>query len=632
MPSFPQSPSVGSEASISTGCSALGIEAGPSSTKLQKLFLIATVICIFLILRWLLHYSHYGIDFTDEGFYLASMARPFNYGGSVTQFGFIYHPLWLVLGGDIVAMRQANILVTFTLACTVVAAVLSLWRPVSRDEVVPRLVTVSGLAVCSLSFFDIWIPTPSYNSLNLQGLLVFGLGLVWSSRDNIRLNVAGSVLIGVGGWLTFMAKPSSAALLPVVVVGQLALAGRLSWRPLTIAGACAAMLMLATSFVLDAGPWGFVQRLMLGLEQARYLGGGHTLGQILRLDEFNVNTRTLVVASLLGASLLSLLVLAQPGPMYRPWLSAALTLLLLAGLAMVTLDGAHRSLKLGKAQGALVFCVAATLVASCLHFGGWRTATGSGRRNMSIAVAFLLLPYVYAFGTNNNYWETGHSASFFWLLSGVVVALLVLGRLAPWHLLLPVALAGQLVTAIALHPSLHQPYRQPQPLRMNSTPVEVGASGSRLVLSEGYAAYLAMATATARAGGLEPNTPMIDLTGQSPGLLYALGADSLGQAWMIGGYPGSIALARFTLGREPCPRLASAWLLIEPDGPLSLPMAALEPFGLDAPGRYMQVGQWSTASGVGGHIAPRIQQLLAPVDTREAAQACESRRATEVGK
>lgn len=605
---------------------------GLPQAVLQKIFMISCVLGTFLILRWLLHYSHYGIDFTDEGFYLASVARPFNYAGSVTQFGFIYHPLWLVLGGDIVAMRQANILIIFALAWAVAAAVLSLRKPISRDDALPGLVGAGGLAVCSLSFFDLWIPTPNYNSLNLQGLLVLAWGLVWSARDKVRLNVLGWMLIGVGGWLTFMAKPSSAALLPLVVVGQLALAGTLSWRPLAVAGASAALLLLATSFIIDTGPWGLVQRLSLGLEQASYLGGGHTLGQILRLDEFNVNTRTLVVAGLLGTGVLALLIWAQPGPRYRPWLSTALALLLLAGLAVVSLDGAHRSLKLGKAQGALVLAVAAALVIRSLWSAGLRPPTDTLRRNISIALTFLLLPYVYAFGTNNNYWEMGHSASVFWLLSGVVVALPALTRLAPWHLILPAALAGQLVTALVLHPSLHQPYRQPQPLRLNSIPVEIGVTNSQLVLSEGYAAYVSTAMATASAAGLGPNTPMIDLTGQSPGLVHALGADGLGQAWMIGGYPGSLALARLTLGRESCHRIASAWLLVEPDGPRSLPMAVLAPFGLDALSLYIHVGEWSTASGAGGYPTPRTQQLFAPIDPETAAQACESRRSSGTGR
>ena len=55
-------------------------------------------------------------DFTDEGFYLNWIAHPSLYKASHTQFGFIYHPLYLLFGGDIVLLRQANILITLALA------------------------------------------------------------------------------------------------------------------------------------------------------------------------------------------------------------------------------------------------------------------------------------------------------------------------------------------------------------------------------------------------------------------------------------------------------------------------------------------------------------------------------------
>lgn len=69
-----------------------------------------------LLIWWLLRYSTYGIDFTDESFYLVWISNPFIYDGSITQFGFVYHPLYMLLGCDIAALRQANILITFALA------------------------------------------------------------------------------------------------------------------------------------------------------------------------------------------------------------------------------------------------------------------------------------------------------------------------------------------------------------------------------------------------------------------------------------------------------------------------------------------------------------------------------------
>lgn len=77
-----------------------------------------------LILAWVLWYCSYGIDFTDESFYLVWMANPFNYGESVTQFGFVYHLLYELLHGDIVALRRVNILITFGLAWVLCAVFL----------------------------------------------------------------------------------------------------------------------------------------------------------------------------------------------------------------------------------------------------------------------------------------------------------------------------------------------------------------------------------------------------------------------------------------------------------------------------------------------------------------------------
>ena len=82
----------------------------------EKVLMIFSVICTSLILGWVLWLCNYGLDFTDESFYLVWISNPFNYSVSATQFGFIYHPLYKLLDGNIAALRQANILITFFLA------------------------------------------------------------------------------------------------------------------------------------------------------------------------------------------------------------------------------------------------------------------------------------------------------------------------------------------------------------------------------------------------------------------------------------------------------------------------------------------------------------------------------------
>src|ERR1700675_1878245 len=68
-----------------------------------------------LLLGWVMLCCRSGFDFTDEGFYLNWISNPWNFHSSVTQFGFVYYPLYKLVGGDIVLLRQANVLILFTL-------------------------------------------------------------------------------------------------------------------------------------------------------------------------------------------------------------------------------------------------------------------------------------------------------------------------------------------------------------------------------------------------------------------------------------------------------------------------------------------------------------------------------------
>ena len=71
--------------------------------------LIINLICLvstFSILYWIFLYCSHGIDFTDEGFYLNWISNPFLYKASTTQFGYIYHPLFLLVEGNISKLRQ----------------------------------------------------------------------------------------------------------------------------------------------------------------------------------------------------------------------------------------------------------------------------------------------------------------------------------------------------------------------------------------------------------------------------------------------------------------------------------------------------------------------------------------------
>ena len=195
-----------------------------------------------------------------------------------------------------------------------------------------------------------------------------------------------------------------------------------------------------------------------------------------------------------------------------------------------------------------------------------------------------------------------------------------------WLLLWPIAIAVQAITAILLQTGLEKPYRQPQPLRLNSSIVEIGPQKSQLILSQGYADYISSAVSVSRRVGFEPKTPIIDLTGQSPGILFALEADSIGQAWIIGGYPGSLNFAKAALARTSCEKISIAWILFESSRPRSIPTEVMLSVGSDFYSAYKQVGVWQIADGAGGYKARNTQELYKPKNSQDILMNCKKKR------
>ncbi len=178
---------------------------------------------------------------------------------------------------------------------------------------------------------------------------------------------------------------------------------------------------------------------------------------------------------------------------------------------------------------------------------------------------------------------------------------------------------------------MEKPYRQPQPVALNDTTIEIGPNRSALRLSSGYADYIREAASSARIAGFNPGDGIIDLSGQSPVILYALGAENLGAAWIIGGYPGSLQFARATLERVSCEKIASAWVLYEANGPRSIPVELMQALGAAFPGQYKEVATWKTARGAGGYEESRVQQLFKPAAVPDTLKACQTLREKKAG-
>ncbi|RLK35506.1 hypothetical protein [Cupriavidus plantarum] len=580
-------------------------------------------------LAWVLWFCRFGLDFADEGFYLVWISAPYRYAISATQFGFVYHPLHLLLQGNIAALRQANVLLTFGLAWWAASSCLNeIFGHASMARWM-RLIVAAALATVALMFLRLWLPTPSYNWLAFQGMLLALSGMLLAQRTASARSIAGWALIGLAGTLVFLAKPTSAAVLGVCVLAYVGLAGKLNWRMLAIAVLTAALCCAIAAFAIDGSLTGFLTRLRRGSAQAFELGAGYSFTTLLRIDVFQLDamSRQAIAWGVMfiggAAYLLSSRLAIVRG------LGLVLILAALVYEAIVVLGIPEKPTEFGEFQHLMLLAVPMASVLLALVLPG-STLRGLSRRHWALALVLAVLPHAFAFGTNNNYWWLGGLVALFWVLAALVLLSPAASYRGVVGLLLPLAMGAQLIVVTQVHSGMQGPYYQPQPLQKDDYRVDFGARGGVLWLAPTHGKYATDAIGAARTAGFVAGTPMIDLSGHSPGLLYAIGAENTGQAWIIGKYPGyagAEVVAASILDRVDCAELARAWLLVEPGGPVSLPTRLLSRFGAHADSDYELAGSFETAPIVGGFTPVKTQQFMRPRRSPEEARAaCEAVR------
>ncbi len=594
--------------------------------SISRMTVLAACCGAFAVLVWVIGYAGYGLDFTDESFYLLWTGTPRDYAPTISQFGFVYHPLDWLLGGSIALLRSANLLLTFGLAWFAGGLFL-------RGAYANRLTSFQAWSIgavyagSSLALFQLWLPTPNYNTLAFQSCLLVCAGLLLVRRKAGH-GLAGWLCIALGGWLAFLAKPSTAMLLAMLAVLYLWAARALRLRGLLTGLVLVAALLLFTAFSMDGSLVSFARRIQSGLATGQALGGGHGFSQLFRWDPWVLSP--LLPPALLGLALwiaATSVLLGGSRPLAR-----GLGLLFAVCGALIPVLVLSRTLSIpsfGDLQAVLLVAPMMAMAALSVPMlqRGQPEPAEDRRASLAGVLLCLGLPAAYTFGTNNNYWGAMTGAAFFWVLAAAGLGAQARTRRPAWAHLLPAGMAALMVTATLLQNAVSMPYRQSGPLWTYKHPVTVGASGSRLTLDEKGASYVQALQGAAMQSGFEPGTPLIDLTGRTPGAALVLGARGVGQAWLIGGYRGSETFVTMALDSASCDILARAWLLLEPGTPFSISDRVLARFGAELSSDYDAVGRIDVPVGVGGRASASNQALFKPTrDPASAVHACQDER------
>jgi hypothetical protein len=573
--------------------------------------LTATMVC-WMILPWAMGR---GYDLTDDAHYLIWVSNPFIYDWSVSEFGFLLHPIYRLVEGDIKLFRLAG--------ATVLGGSAAIFGYALYRFAAPLLPKYSGtplvLAITTASLWEFarWIPTPGYNELNLCGLLLFAAGLVFSvaatspassGRATKIATIAKAALAAFGWGIVVFAKPPSAIL--AFAVGLVWLAFLRPQRPILFvlsAALFSCAFCLAGIFAIDGEIQRFIERKSLGLHMMGFHSQTHGVSAIWHtaIDPL------IKVAPLRIAIILAVVTL---------WLSALLRLeerraQLAASLTIAVSCALTVAVGFWSAKGSLAGSYYTSLIVPALLLIGLALALAlnvrrqelRGRPEQSwrpIVVAGLLalLPTCYAIGSDNPLiYQASHASVF------LLAAFIVLSAAAPEHrrarIFGATVATSSFVTVAMLVGALASPYRLLTAIWNQTERVEIGPRSSPLLVDKITADYLSGLRRAASANGFHPGTPVIDLTGVSPGAIFAMGGEAPGIPWLSGGYTRSAAYVQATLERLPREYFRQAWILTGPGTSGSLPDSIPRALGLNFPQDYEMTGRFCQGE-------PCVEQFL----------------------
>ena len=583
--------------------------------------LILTVLIIFINFSYLLlNLSGSGLDITDEGFYLNSISHSFDYKSSTSQFGFFYKPIFNLVNENIKSLRLINFFLNFFISYCLIFLLFKIYLNFLKINYVVLQISLIGFSL--YIFLSLNIFTPNYNSLTLKGLMIIIIGIL--IHENYEIKV-GSVLIALGGWMVFMGKPSTAFLLAIIILVYLI--QKKFFYSIILSSLVALTLLLFSSIIIDGSPILFLNRIIVAITHSQLLDANYSIQDmskslitiVAKPEVQDINaifyTFSSMILIFLALHILFFFKFKEQKHTYIFKIIFILTILFV--LFFIQFYYPEWFLVFERYQKLQIFSVLIFSIYVALKSNNYNLAATYKEQKVKIIILFLLLPYVYAFGTNDNLLSKSLKAGIFYMFAGLVI-------LIPYYLkdkklshLLVYLISGLIICFIHLNVIIEKPYRQKNSLRLNNSILQIKNEKDYLILTEDRVKYINNARNIVSKAGLKDGNYILDLTGKSPGLIFLFNAKSLGSPWLIGGYPGSLKYAVAKLKLEDCNKISKS-LIIQDEESRNISSRLINSYGASLYTDYKSVGSWQVNEFKGNYI----QKLFKPVNSKQLYRKC----------
>jgi hypothetical protein len=361
------------------------------------------------------------------------------------------------------------------------------------------------------------------------------------------------------------------------------------------------------------GIYGFLEYLKSGLNFAAQLGGGHQLGQVLRFDSIpNFNGGQISTIALAG------LFIGYFYEFKKPYINLLATTLLLAFVGQqvgIVLIATNVEIVV------TLFLASFVLGIFLIRISNSDKRFGAKLSPNPLALYFFAIPWVFTFGTNGNYWRGIAGATFFWLLIPVLPGDSTINRRQKSSIS-----AGGIALILSIATLLlatQQPYRQPSIFGIHHILFQSRISGIKAMVTNGINEELIQFDALLAEANFTKGTPVLDLSGKLPGLVFLAGAQPTAAPWVIGGYPGSAKAIETLIAGTNCNVLARSWVITQPQGDRSLPVDLVRSFGASPETDYDIVGSRDVQQIANSATSQKIN-ILRPKNPQTILEKCRS--------
>lgn len=580
--------------------------------NLSKLFLLFSFSLLCYVVILLLFNSTHGFDITDESYYILTATYPHHIFSTVSHEGYYTGLLYALAGYNLAYFRVFGIVVLIFIA---------LWFSIEQYKYIiqkfhlkttamDKYFFIIPITIGALSYYKVWLLTPSYNWLALIGtMLVFTMlfrvinNKVLNDNKYITLDY---FLLSFSFCLAFMAKPSTALVLVCLSVlfiiyefKNLHLKKALG----TVTLVTSVMVMLHIS-ILDGGCISYYDRLIESMKRMALLGGGHTLDnryyEMIELfkeyffEHFYFHQiNNFYMYGFIGVVTILFLFRKKINALniYLVWMFIILVLY----AYIIFTDSVLQNFNLLWIRSIeWLYLNFLLILISILFMDKQKAFLLQILKILPLFIIIILGSLAYKFGSNNQI-IYAMSDSMIFVFAVVVILNFIFDQKV--NIRGFTMLSGVLLSSF-IYFTLNYAYDHPYRLITNikNQNQNVALLGG-LNVDNTTKIYIENLQNIAKKNKIsEEDISLIDMTGGSPGVNVILDANIFSTPWLIGAYKGSNKMVeRILKAYQGTNRLKKAWILVAPKGKRKLDLTILKHIGLAFPDDYIKIGTVQTA-------------------------------------